>query len=105
MTAFINVALLYLGLLMIHIIVLYLGLLVIDIIVYMKGEKCHTIWLDRHGYPLEFIKGRWFINFIRWRNFVSMRMTGENPQGWWRNGLGLFPGNVPKPSELRNIFL
>jgi hypothetical protein len=62
---------------------------VIDLIVYVIGNKRGTIWLDREGWPIEFIRGRWFQNFIRWRHLVSLGQTKENLRGWYRAGDGL----------------
>lgn len=62
---------------------------VIDLIIYKVGNKRGTIWLDREGWPLEFIRGRWFLNFIRWCNLVSLGQTKANIRKWYRAGDGL----------------
>ena len=48
------------------------------------------IWLDKHGYPVEFISGRPIINCIRWVLHASVRRSLRERGRWQRKtGYGL----------------
>lgn len=46
------------------------------------------IWIDRMGWPVEFIKGRRWLNSIRWFLHVSLWETWRNRTGWHQNRMG-----------------
>jgi hypothetical protein len=41
-----------------------------------------TIWLDRKGWPMEFITGRPVLNFVRWLLWASLRKTISQRGRW-----------------------
>ena len=63
---------------------LYVVLFVFDIWVYVIGNKLQKIWLDVHGWPIEFIMNRPIVNFIRWRHLISLYESDENAMRWYR---------------------
>ena len=36
------------------------------------------IWRDKLGWPVEFVKGKWFSNFIRWLLHTDPRQTWKH---------------------------
>ena len=49
------------------------------------------IWLDKYGWPVEFVKGRPVLNFFRWL-FIGRTAKSIQQRGRWRrtkDGTGL----------------
>jgi len=49
------------------------------------------VWLDKHGWPVEFIRGRTFVNAIRWVLHAKIG-TSIRQRGRWqktKDGQGL----------------
>jgi hypothetical protein len=42
------------------------------------------IWLDKRGWPVEFVIGSRAINFVRWLLHASILQTIRNRKGWRR---------------------
>lgn len=54
------------------------------------------IWLDKRGWPVEFIAGRWFTNLVRWVLHASVIASVRNLRGWRR---GPIQGSVVSETQ------
>ena len=46
------------------------------------------VWIDRHGWPVEFFRGRPVLNFLRWCLWASIWKTWRHRGRWRRIGNG-----------------
>ena len=48
------------------------------------------IWLNKDHFPVEFVKGKRFVNFMRWLFLVSVWASVWNKRNWQRSSRAQF---------------
>lgn len=72
--------------LVLYILGIWLVFQLMDVVIYLLGLHYNSIWLDSHGWPITYIKGRPIANYIRWRLYVNFKQSKINLVGWHRVG-------------------